>query len=312
MTQLGRTFAAACALAMVSCGSSAQAAFFSFPRMLKLQLERIGFETPTLAPVAFSRFCMEYAVDCQVRGDSGTEPVVLTDAKWRDLVKVDRDVNRAIAPKVDEGGVVSERWQVSPKAGACHDYAVTKRHELLARGWPSSALLLAEVVVPWGEHHLVLVVRTDRGDLVLDNLTAGIRSWAYTSYRWVRIESPQNPKFWSTIAPTFEQNSTAPAVATMPSHEVMALLSGPAASSINPRASSSGPTASSSKPAGSSSSPASLGSPAAALSKGQPENAAHDNQKRPIEEAGSAEGQYEKCANSARACSGIERIPTPV
>lgn len=25
--------------------------------------------------------------------------------------------------------------------------------------WPSRALLLAEVVIPWGEHHLILIVR---------------------------------------------------------------------------------------------------------------------------------------------------------
>ena len=65
----------------------------------------------------------------------------------------------------------------------CHDYAVTKRHELLTRGWPSRSLLLAEVVVPWGEHHLILVVRTSDGDLVLDNLNPGIKSWSRTPYK---------------------------------------------------------------------------------------------------------------------------------
>ena len=41
----------------------------------------------------------------------------------------------------------------------------------------SRALLLSEVATSWGEHHLILVVRTSAGDLVLDNLTSQIRPW---------------------------------------------------------------------------------------------------------------------------------------
>jgi predicted transglutaminase-like cysteine proteinase len=76
----------------------------------------------------------------------------------------------------------------------------------LAHGWPSRALLLSEVVVPSGEHHLVLVVRmTDPDqmqevDLVLDNLNANLRPVALTPYRWLRAESPANPKYWSTVS----------------------------------------------------------------------------------------------------------------
>ena len=90
---------------------------------------------------------------------------------------------------------------VGPRAGDCNDYAVTKRHELLARGWSARSLLLAEVAIDSGEHHLVLVVRTGDGDFVLDNLSAHIRPWSKMSYRWLRIQSPKNPNYWSTIAP---------------------------------------------------------------------------------------------------------------
>jgi len=60
-------------------------------------------------------------------------------------------------------------------------------------------------VVPSGEHHLVLVVRIrdiermQDVDLVLDNLNANIRPVGLTPYRWVRVESPSNPKYWSTV-----------------------------------------------------------------------------------------------------------------
>lgn len=71
---------------------------------------------------------------------------------------------------------MAEEWLLSPRHGDCNDYAVTKRHQLLAHGWPSHSLLLAEVAVAWGEHHLVLVVRTREDDLILDNLNREVRS----------------------------------------------------------------------------------------------------------------------------------------
>ena len=94
----------------------------------------------------------------------------------------------------------AETWLISPDRGDCNDYAVTKRHELLDRGWPARALLLSEVVVSSGEHHLVLVVRTRSGDLVLDNLTSQIKPWSRAPYRWVRIQKPNDSRLWTTIS----------------------------------------------------------------------------------------------------------------
>ena len=94
-------------------------------------------------------------------------------------------------------GLAGEKWLINPKSGDCNDYAVSKRHELLARGWPSRTLLLAEVVTTWGEHHLILVVRTGDGDFVLDNISPSVRLWLKVPYRWVRVQSPLNPKLWS-------------------------------------------------------------------------------------------------------------------
>lgn len=149
------------------------------------QDQRIQLETPTLAPMAYTRFCLEYREECEIH--RLTSALGLTRARWGELVKVNAEVNRAIAPQPNDEGVLAERWLVSPRAGDCHDYAVTKRHELLARGWPSRALLLAEVVTNWGEHHLVLVIRTRDGDFVADNLNSNIRPWFAPRYRWVRI-----------------------------------------------------------------------------------------------------------------------------
>jgi predicted transglutaminase-like cysteine proteinase len=201
MSRAKRTLLALAALAAVA-GGSAQAGVVSQSAMLHFQSERISFATPALAPVAFTRFCVQYPKDCE-RGQTTNQrpqPEAMTQAPMRDLEEVNRDVNRAITYKADLGGVLSERWLVSQNAGACHDYAVTKRHGLLARSWPLQSLLLAEVVVPSGEHHLVLVVRTSEEDLVLDSINHDIRPWSRTSYQWIRIQSLDDPNRWSSVA----------------------------------------------------------------------------------------------------------------
>ena len=162
--------------------------------------ERIAFKTPVLAPMAFLRFCTRYPEDCKVRPtEFENASVPLTKVRLAELIKVNRDVNHTIRPQENVGGVMAEEWLVAPHHGDCNDYAVTKRHQLLAHGWPSHSLLLAEVVVAWGEHHLVLVVRTREDDLVLDNLNQEVRSISQIEYQWVRAQQAENPKFWSAI-----------------------------------------------------------------------------------------------------------------
>jgi predicted transglutaminase-like cysteine proteinase len=96
-------------------------------------------------------------------------------------------------PERNSEGLAGEKWLIGPSSGDCNDYAVTKRSELLDRGWPTRALLLSEVVTSWGEHHLVLVVRTSAGDLVLGNMASEIRLWTRAPYQRVRIQTPKNP-----------------------------------------------------------------------------------------------------------------------
>ena len=155
--------------------------------------------SPALPPIGHSRFCLRYPDDCEVHGiDFRRRNIAMTPERWKELNDVNRNVNRNIVAEVTSGNGVTEEWLISPPAGDCKDYAITKQHELLARGWPSRALLLSEVATPAGEHHLVLVVRVKDTDLVLDNLNDDIRRVAMTvgQYDWIRVQSPQNPKFW--------------------------------------------------------------------------------------------------------------------
>lgn len=166
---------------------------------LRPLLQHIKFDAPALPPMAFNRFCHRYEAECRSRPMFRGGAIRLTPERLKDLKQVNDTVNRGIVgERLDNE--VEEAWLLNPPRGDCNDYAVTKRHELLSRGWPARVLLLSEVVVPGGEHHLVLVVRTNEGDLVLDNLNAQVRPWSRAPYRWVRMQLPNSSKLWTTIA----------------------------------------------------------------------------------------------------------------
>jgi predicted transglutaminase-like cysteine proteinase len=178
---------------------AAHAGLLGMPMGLQSAIQRIKVEAPVLAPMAYTRFCMTYQDECRTRPMFRGGPVAMTDQRWTDLKDVNQAVNQEIIPERNERGVINEEWLVNPARGDCNDYAVSKRHELIARGWPARALLLSEVVVNSGEHHLVLVVRTKSGDLVLDNLSSVIKPWSRAPYRWVRMQQPNSP-LWASIS----------------------------------------------------------------------------------------------------------------
>lgn len=120
------------------------------------------------APVGFQIFCLQNSSFC--RG-GGASQVVLDRAAVDALKSVNAQVNRAIRPAADRGDV----WQLGVNRGDCEDYVLAKRAELMRRGFPASALRIAAVRTRQGEGHAVLVVRTDQGDLVLDNLTSQLK-----------------------------------------------------------------------------------------------------------------------------------------
>jgi predicted transglutaminase-like cysteine proteinase len=165
----------------------------------RASVERISFDTPTLAPMAFTQFCQRYPAECRTPKIFRGGPVRLTAAKRSELARVNDNVNAGIISEANLRGLAGEIWLIGPDRGDCHDYAVTKRHELMQRGWPARALLLSEVVTTSGEHHLVLVVRTAEADLVLDSLTDRIKPWFKARYQWVRMQMPGVARLWTTI-----------------------------------------------------------------------------------------------------------------
>jgi predicted transglutaminase-like cysteine proteinase len=154
---------------------------------------------PTLAPFQHVRFCLRYPAECK-SDPAGEERIGLYPQTAQLLDRVNRAVNTEIAPTLKSyGSNLESRWNLAPAIGDCNDYAVTKRHELMANGLPARALRLAVVKTPSGLGHLVLVVATSKGDIVLDNLTSAILPWQQTGYQWLKIQSASDGQFWYSI-----------------------------------------------------------------------------------------------------------------
>jgi predicted transglutaminase-like cysteine proteinase len=155
--------------------------------------------SPTLAPFQHVRFCLRYPSDC--KSDPTENQRIDLTAKTSELLKrINHGVNMSIVPAPKSYGPnLGDGWTIAPEIGDCNDYAVTKRHELLENGLPSKALLLAVVKTASGIGHLVLVVVTTKGDIVMDDLTEEIRPWQSTDYHWLKIQSAADPKFWYKI-----------------------------------------------------------------------------------------------------------------
>ena len=165
-------------------------------------LAPIAEASPVLAPFQHVRFCIRYPDDCK-SDPTESQRVDLNDETSKLLERVNREVNAAINPMAKAyGSDLQEGWAISPMMGDCNDYAVTKRHELLQNGLPAKALRLSVVQTASGIGHLVLVVATSKGDLVLDNLTETIRSWQNTGYHWLKIQSALDARFWYEVKAT--------------------------------------------------------------------------------------------------------------
>ncbi len=92
-----------------------------------------------------------------------------------------------------------EMWTYPAGKGDCEDYVLLKRRMLIERGWPESTLLITVVRDENNEGHAVLTVRTDSGDLVLDNKRQDIVRWTETPYTFIKQQSDRNPLVWISL-----------------------------------------------------------------------------------------------------------------
>ncbi|MGI6247076.1 MAG: transglutaminase-like cysteine peptidase [Pseudochelatococcus sp.] len=157
----------------------------------------------TSHPVGWEDFCGRNAAACRIRDDRPGS-VTLDARTWSLILKVNMDVNAAVSPLSDEEHWgVAESWDFPDDGfGDCEDYVLQKRRLLHRAGLPLAALMITVVRDLEDAGHAVLTVRTDRGDLILDNKRDRVLNWADTGYKYIKRQANLNPNRWVALGTT--------------------------------------------------------------------------------------------------------------
>jgi len=137
-------------------------------------------------------FCSRQPEECAV-DLSEPETLPWTENLAALLSSVNLSVNRALIPVTDQNHWdIVDLWSYPTDGmGDCEDYQLLKRRMLIEAGLPRRALRMTVVIDENGEGHAVLTVRTDRGDLILDNKSDEVLEWFRTNYRYIKRESAE-------------------------------------------------------------------------------------------------------------------------
>jgi predicted transglutaminase-like cysteine proteinase len=142
------------------------------------------------APYAWSDLCRRSPAECRVDLREA-DRVEMTPKLWKMILSVNSRVNREIEAVTDEEhwGVV-DRWDLPEDGkGDCEDFALLKRKRLAEAGVPRRAMPMTVVIDEENAGHAVLMIRTDRGDFILDNKRNAVLPWSQTGYVYVKRES---------------------------------------------------------------------------------------------------------------------------
>lgn len=148
-------------------------------------------------PLGASELCKTTEWACAA-GDTS----VGIDTDQLDLaVSINRRVNRRVREISDLAQYGrSEYWGLPTNLGGdCEDFAMLKKKLLIQQGVNALRLLIATVLDRGGNSHAVLVMRTNDGDFILDNLDDRILHWQSTGYTFLRMQDPANPAGWTAV-----------------------------------------------------------------------------------------------------------------
>ena len=158
---------------------------------------------------AWTEFCARYAEECAV-DRSEPSSITLTPKLWAAITAVNKRVNATVTPMTDaDHWGIADRWDLPTDGiGDCEDFQLLKRKLLAEAGLPRRAMRMAVVIDEKNEGHAVLMVRTNRGDLVLDNKNDAVRPWFETGYAYVKRES-QDDVAWVSLGRAVSPTTTA-------------------------------------------------------------------------------------------------------
>ena len=173
---------------------------------------RVG--RPATAPYDFVNFCVRHPEECVPFPGSENERMGReSDDEFRRLELGDTNAEVNALPQLSdlERFGRPEHWTVADeKGGDCEDLAALKKRILQhVRGFRPNNLLMAHVLDEKGQGHLVLVVRMQGGDYVLDNRKGSVALWSEFAtthgYTFLSRQSYLDPRAWVTILPLDDQ-----------------------------------------------------------------------------------------------------------
>jgi predicted transglutaminase-like cysteine proteinase len=158
---------------------------------------------------AWAEFCKRYPTECTV---DASQPAIitLTAITWNTILEVNRRVNKSVRSIPDrEHWGVADRWDLAEDgSGDCEDFQLVKRKLLADAGLPRRAMRMTVVIDDRDEGHAVLMIRTDRGDFILDNKTSAVLPWSKTGYIFVKREG-QDSTAWVSLGGALSPVATA-------------------------------------------------------------------------------------------------------
>ncbi|WP_414470916.1 transglutaminase-like cysteine peptidase [Microvirga sp. M2] len=190
----------AVALALTAAAAAGQAQTLAALPVASQPVAKVGNAKPIAGWV---RFCQQTPQECAV-DPSEPATITLTPQVWKVLVQVNRQVNAAIKPMTDqEHWGVEDRWDFAEDGyGDCEDYQLVKRRQLVKAGFPRRALRMTVVIDEEGAGHAVMMVRTNRGDFILDNKRDAVLPWHQTGYTYVKREGDTGST-WASLGGAF-------------------------------------------------------------------------------------------------------------
>lgn len=154
----------------------------------------------TEPPQGYYDFCMEHLNICD-NEDRVPQDIKLTHENLQKLVTINSEINDQIAQVSDAQHYGKHEYWSLPMDGKgdCEDISIFKRLMMIKAGFPIQALLLTQVITPKEGNHIVLTIKTDKGDFIADNLVDELKIWHEVPYKFVRRQSQYQQNVWVKI-----------------------------------------------------------------------------------------------------------------
>lgn len=148
-------------------------------------------------PLGASDLCKTTKWACQ----SGDTSAGISTGQLDLAASINRRVNRSVREISDMAQYGRpEYWGLPTSLGGdCEDFALLKKKLLIQQGVNARSLLIATVLDRGRNSHAVLVMRTDDGDFILDNLDDRVLHWQSTGYTFLRMQDPANLAGWTAV-----------------------------------------------------------------------------------------------------------------